>query len=298
MKSGTILSTSALLFASSTLAQRGPYQNGGPNGGQPGGLNGPSCLSNCTNDLGGVNWAQGGLTSLCGNGTAVDTVNSCVADSDCSDSDKQSTYQVIAQICANAGSPVSASPEATYSATSGGTNYPTGTGSWASYASMFSTLTGAPSAVPTGAGGWGPGSGHGPFGAGGPGNGYGPWGSNSGSWTNGPWTSWWGGSACPPSTWSGWTSGSWSSNAPWTTWTACTASTTSTGVVTTTVTTGGTTRAATSTNFGLQLAQASTSPSSTGASGSTGGSELSKDVSFMGVAGAGLASLLITVFGL
>lgn len=46
--------------------------------------------SNCTNDLGGVNWAQGGLTSLCGNGTAVDTVNSCVADSDCSDSDKQS----------------------------------------------------------------------------------------------------------------------------------------------------------------------------------------------------------------
>ncbi|KAF4552349.1 Hypothetical protein D9617_10g073300 [Elsinoe fawcettii] len=251
MKFSTISSASALLAATSVAAEGGPWGGkGGPGGPGFGGL--PSCLSNCDNISGGVNWSQGGLTSLCGNSTLVDAVNSCVASSSCNSTDKQNTYQVLAQICANAGSPLTASPEATYSATSGGTNYPTGTGQWASYASAFSTMTNAPNAP----NGWRPGAGYGPFGQGAPGNGYGPWSGKTGSWTDGPWTQWWGGSACPPSSWSGWTSGPWGTNAPWTTWTACTASSTATGVVTTTVTTAGSTTVMTTTGFGLSVAQA------------------------------------------
>ncbi|KAG8626938.1 hypothetical protein KVT40_005883 [Elsinoe batatas] len=181
MKVNTI-SSAALLSAASVLADGGPWgSRGGPGGWGGAGL--PSCFNNCDNDLSTINFAQGGLTTLCANTTLVDTVNSCISSSNCSTTDKQNTYQALAQICANAGSPLTASQEATYSATSGGTSYPTGTGQWASYASSFSTMTGSPQ------GPWRPGNGYGPFGPNAAGNGYGPWANDhSGSWTNGPWT--------------------------------------------------------------------------------------------------------------
>ncbi|USP72834.1 uncharacterized protein yc1106_00108 [Curvularia clavata] len=135
-----------------------------------------------------------------------------------------------------------------------------------------STLTAAP--WPTGSygpgqGPWGPGGFHGGGGPGGPGrhwggpDGPGPWGSSNygpysdwstrSDWRSGPWTAWWDGDKCPPSDWPGWTAGPWSTSAPWTSWSACTASTTATSVVTNTV--SGV--VATSTAYGLQVAQAS-----------------------------------------
>ncbi|KAF2226611.1 cytochrome P450 [Elsinoe ampelina] len=181
MKFNTI-SSAILLSSASVLADGGPWGNrGGPGGWGGAGL--PSCFDNCDDDLSTINFSQGGLTTLCANTTLVDTVNTCISTSNCSTTDKQNTYQALAQICANAGSPLTASPEATYSATSGGTNYPTGTGQWASYASAFSTTTSPPS------GPWRPGNGYGPFGPNAADNGYGPWANDhSGAWTNGPWT--------------------------------------------------------------------------------------------------------------
>ncbi|KAF2460498.1 hypothetical protein BDY21DRAFT_335578 [Lineolata rhizophorae] len=230
-------------------------------------FNGPDCASDCWDlwDDDDCDWSDNGPGGcLCGNSTAVDTVNSCIADSDCSDDDKSSIYQTIAQACVNLGTPVSATPEATYSVTSGGSSWPTAT--W------------------TSAGGnWGPGGPHGPwhsssdgdwddwgmgttrgphmpwstggpgpFGPGGMHGGWGPWGS-SGSWTSGPWTNWWGSTdSCPGSTWSGWTSGDWNSTAPWTTWSACTASTSSIEVTTT----GADGAQSVSTSLSIQVAQA------------------------------------------
>lgn len=261
----------------------------GSNWGQSGGL-GPSCLSNCWSDIGTSDWTNG-LSSLCGNATAVNAINSCISGSSCDNSDKEGTYQVLAQICANSGHALSASPEASFHATSGGSAYPTSSGAWSSYASAFATITGAPGAS---SGGWGPGGGYGPFGTGAPNSGYGPWGSsNSGSeaWTNGPWTNWWGSAACPPSTWTGWTSGPWGTNAPWTSWTSCTEKTTGSSVVTTTVTTGGSTKVMTTTAYGLQVAEASSTGSAVSASATGSSGERRVVVSI----GAGLACFIAAI---
>lgn len=157
--------------------------------------------------------------------------------------------------------------------------FSTNPGAWTSiYRSIQSAGFSWPvSAYGPGAGPWG---GYGPGGRGhrpphgghwGGSDGWGPWGSNSwgpsdwqsnSAWRSGPWTQWWGGSACPASDWPGWTEGPWSTDAPWTSWAGCTASTTSTNLVTTTVSGIETT----ATQYGVQVAQAD----STGGSGTTG----------------------------
>lgn len=146
-----------------------------------------------------------------------------------------------------------------------------------------------------GPGGWKGGNGAGPFGQGGPGNGWGPWSSAStGDWTAGPWTSWWGGSACPESTWSGWTDGPWGTDAPWTTWSGCEASTTASSVVTTTVTTGSSTGVQTSTSYGIQVAAVTDGDS---ASASETGSAASEGAAAMPTAMAGSAMAAVGVLG-
>lgn len=101
-------------FGGGNRAGPGNGENGGPGG--DGGWNGaPSCVSDCWQDLRGD---YGSFSDFC-TGDTLNTLNSCIADSDCSDSDKDSTYQAIAQGCANAGQSVTASPQATFSATSG-----------------------------------------------------------------------------------------------------------------------------------------------------------------------------------
>lgn len=200
---------------------------------------------------------------------------------------------------------------------SGGSAWPsawTTNSAWASAVSSWQTqTTGAPGPFggawgPNandsnggGPGGWHGGNGVGPFGPGGPGNGWGPWSdASTGSWTQGPWTSWWGGSACPPSTWSGWTSGPWGTEAPWTTWSGCSAETTASSVVTTTVTTGSSTGVQTTTNYGIRVAAASDSAAATESGASaTGASEGAAAVptamvgSVMGAVGVLGAALLL-----
>lgn len=183
--------TAATLLAGTTLAAAQGWGGsgggwGGP-GGAPGGFaNFPSCasdaLSNARNTCSSFSYS-----CLCGENT-VSTLNSGLASSSCSSDDKDQVYQAIAQLCANVGTTLTASPEATWSATSGGNAWP----------SAWSTGTWSQGGGPWGAGGgWNPSDGA-PFG----GNGWGPWGS-SGSWTSGPWTSWWNNGDCPASTWSG-----------------------------------------------------------------------------------------------
>jgi len=173
---------------------------------------------------------------------------------------------------------------------------------WNSWASAVKTLSGeAPpwlSALPSGftAGGpWGPG------GPGGPGKGWrgppfaagwGPWGS-AGPWTAGPWTSWWnqtGTYACPPATWSGWTEGPWASGGPWTSWSGCSATTTASSVVTTTLSGG---QVTTTTSFGVQLAEATPTP--TTPAGNTGNAAANMmpraTAAFGGALAVGLAAL-------
>lgn len=308
----SLAAAAAAIFVSTVSAQHGG-QNGGQNGWNgassgaaspsatySAGNGGPSCLGNCWAQLGSVSWSTGGgLSSLCSNATAISTMNSCISSSSCDDSDKESTYQVIAQICANTGNAISASPEASFSATSGGSAYPTTNSAWSSYAAAFATITGSPTADPFNSTnhptGWAGGQGYGPFGNSGSRSGWGAWASDStGSWTNGPWTSWWGTSGCPPSTWSGWTSGTWSASAPWTTWTGCTASTTASSVMTETVTTSGSSTVVTTTAFGIQVAQATTASGSAASATASGSSGERRAVAGMGVGlGGVLAAALL-----
>ncbi|KAF2139379.1 uncharacterized protein K452DRAFT_360609 [Aplosporella prunicola CBS 121167] len=244
----------------------------------------PGCAHGCMNDWdgSGCTWKDG-WKCLCNNNTALDKVNSCISSSsDCNDADKDASYQAIAQLCADAGSTVTASPEAKFSATSGGKSWPTswsgtswGTSDWSSWVSAVSTgLPGAPTGWTGGSWGHGPGSqgadpswttkwssGSGPWTTDGPrggrshggpfGGAWGPWGS-SGNWTSGAWTSWWESKGCPGSTWEGWTADGWKTNAPWTAWTACTATTTATSTYTSTV--SGST--VTGVTYGIRVAQA------------------------------------------
>jgi hypothetical protein len=125
-------SIAASSLAAVTLAAASP-QFGGGNRGAPNGDNtnmvdggnnnwtgAPSCVSSCWQDLSGD---SKDLSSFC-TGDTLNTLNKCIADSSCDQSDKDSTYQMIAQGCANAGQTVTASPQATFSATSG-KNLPT-----------------------------------------------------------------------------------------------------------------------------------------------------------------------------
>lgn len=115
---------------------QGPNGNhGGPNGGGYAGNAGgdwssaPSCVSSCWQDLRNSNTDANDWSSFC-TGDQLNTLNDCIANSDCDQTDKDATYQVIAQACANAGQSVSASPEATFSATSGKPSVPFSAGPW------------------------------------------------------------------------------------------------------------------------------------------------------------------------
>ena len=125
-------SIAASSLAAATLAAASP-QFGGGNRGAPNGdntdlVNGgnnnwngaPTCVSSCWQDLRGD---SNSFSDFC-TGDKLNTLNSCIADSDCDQSDKDATYQAIAQGCANAGQTVTAFPQATFSATSG-KNLPT-----------------------------------------------------------------------------------------------------------------------------------------------------------------------------
>lgn len=214
-------------IVSALLTVAAAQQWGGGNWGGPGGPGGPgaafggipSCVGSC---LFTSSCSQGDFSCYCSS-TSIDAFNTCIKGGSCSDADKSAAYQAIDQFCANSGATVTASQEATYSATSGecivrlqslansigGSAWPTqwtSNSAWTAALSSWKTqTTGAPG--PFGAGwanGWSAGDGYGPFGRGGPGNGWGPYASEStGAWTSGPWTKWWGTNACPPSTWSG-----------------------------------------------------------------------------------------------
>lgn len=185
------------------------------------------------------NWTSWKDTSaFCQNNTAIGVINSCIASSSCSESEKTDAYRGVAQACINADVVITAQPEATFSVTSDGSAWPS---TWTS-----------------GAHPWGSG---GPFGPG-HGGGWGPWGSQ-GQWTSGPWTSWWndndrGPGHCPNRSWPGWTSGSWSSGAPWTSWTACTCYATSTTTVTATAGSG---QPTTSVSYVYRVAEAASASS-------------------------------------
>jgi len=188
-------------LAAATLAAASPqFGNGIGNHGPGGNANNgdssnwggswsgaPSCVSSCWQDLRGDSTSYSDFCT----GDALNTLNSCIASSDCSDDDKESTYQVIAQGCANAGQTPTASQQATFSATSG-KNTPT----------------------PVADGGNG-----GPW-RGGPGQG-----SKSGDWTtNSDWQSWTSAHPTPTVTdsaaWSSWASSAgWpTASADWSSW--------------------------------------------------------------------------------
>ncbi|RVX68066.1 hypothetical protein B0A52_08205 [Exophiala mesophila] len=246
MKSYSLPLTAAL-FASSSLAA--------------GWL--PSCTwSDCLGSWDGTTCdASSGWECVCSNQTAISQLNTCVATSCTNQTDQEAIYGAVAQLCANAGVTVTNSQQATFSATSGGSAWPTITSgpgfgpggrwdseAWSSWVSAYST--GLP-AAPSGWDGKGPWGGPGQWGGhgGGPGNGFGgrggpggfgPWGTkaegiNCDSWTT--WTAGWG----PLSSWTG-------------TWSGCSTTTAAPvpATVTTTVTTGGVTQVLTGTTFGIQ----------------------------------------------
>ncbi|KAF1814903.1 hypothetical protein P152DRAFT_237527 [Eremomyces bilateralis CBS 781.70] len=229
-----------------------------------------SCLSTCTEDVDWNDrddWRGRGSGAFCGDDDFIEDLTECIATSKCSDADKSTLYQTIAQGCANNGVFLPQPQYASISATSGA---PWPTAAWSSladnWASGWTTKTGAPfpgvTGKPSGGAPWG-GPGHwggewGPFLSGA----WGPF-RNDGSWTTGAWTSWWNGTACPSPDWAGWTEGPWTTNAEWTTWTDCIATTTATSVVTTTSGSA----VDTSTSFGVRVAQAvSTDTSGSGLS--------------------------------
>ncbi|EME80614.1 uncharacterized protein MYCFIDRAFT_212089 [Pseudocercospora fijiensis CIRAD86] len=253
----TIAATALLSGLAAAVPQWGGH--GGPNNGGSWGAGGPfagfpSCVSSCRDS----NADYSNYKSLCTNNDMLNTLNTCVDDSSCSDSEKSDVKETIAQLCANSGATITAAPFASYSVTSGGSAWPTAWTTNSAWASAVSAWNGNGNGRPgwggPGAGGFGPFGQHG--GPGGNGWGAGPW-ASSGAWTSGAWTSWWGTKACPASTWSGWTDASWSTSAPWTTWSACTAQTTATTTVTVTTTdSSGSSITSISTSFGIRVAEA------------------------------------------
>jgi len=264
----------------------------------------PSCSwSDCMGSWDGSSCsASTGWNCLCSNQTAISQLNTCVATSCTNTTDQEAIFGAVAQLCANAGTPVTASQEATFSATSGGSAWPSqitaGPGSgfgpggnwnsagWSSWISACST--GLPSAPSSwngqgpwgGPGNWGGNAGGGPGGPGGFGpGGFGPWGTkasgiNCDSWTT--WTAGWG----PFSSWTG-------------TWSGCSSTTNSPvpATVTTTVTTGGSTQVITGTTFGIQaVAAAATTTSASG--------NAAPSLHGLGACGALIAAIFVTMLAL
>ncbi|KAK5467993.1 hypothetical protein LTS15_000966 [Exophiala xenobiotica] len=256
----------------------------------------PSCAwSDCMGSWDGTSCdTSSGWDCLCSNQTAISQMNTCVATSCTNQTDQEAIYGAVAQLCANAGVTVTNSQQATFSATSGGSAWPSqitagpgfgpgggwNSGQWSSWISACSTgLPSAPSGW-NGQGGWGgPGAwgGHGGPGGGGPFGG--PWGTkasgiNCDSWTT--WTAGWG----PFSSWTG-------------TWSGCSSitATPSPATITTTVTTGGSTQVITGTTFGIQAVAAATTTASSdnGAASSFRG---------LGACGALVAAIFVTMIAL
>jgi len=207
----------------------------------PGVLAQADCLSNC---LTSVDWNRRDRDTreFCGDEGFITDLTECIGESTCSEEDKSTFYETLAQACANSGYPLTESEYASYSATSGGA-YPTE--AWSSIAdsweSAWETRTGPAYPGVTAWGGvWGPFAG-----------GWGPF-SKEGDWVSGHCTGWWNGTACPTPAWTGWTEGEWRSKADWTTWKSCSATTTATSVYTTTD--GSAT--ITSTSYGVKVAAA------------------------------------------
>ena len=128
------VAASSLLALAAAVPQGGPPGGWGPgNGGAPGIFgNFPSCLDSCRNSIRSSCNSGDWQSCVCDSST-ISTGNQCIDSSSCSDSEKSDSYQAIAQMCANAGATVTAKPEATWSATSGGSNWPaswTGSGGW------------------------------------------------------------------------------------------------------------------------------------------------------------------------
>jgi hypothetical protein len=178
------------------------------------------------------------------------------------------TYQVIAQLCADTAISVTAVPEATFHATSGGGNWPWGSnGDWGS---------GGMASMARSAGAEGD---------------WAPW-SSSGAWPSGPWTAWWsengmGPGRCPDSNWDGWTSGSWSTDLPWTSWKSCTCYTTATSTVMST--SAG--YPVTSVTYGYQVADATAAVSVVGATRNAASKRKTPTASSLIVAGLAAVGL-------
>ena len=116
MKS-TIAAGATLLTLAAAIPQGPP----GPHGRPPGGFGAfPSCVSSCWSNV----HSSGDYCAA----NTISSANSCIASSSCSDSEKSDTYKAVAQLCANAGTSVTAAPEATWSATSG--KWSTTRGAW------------------------------------------------------------------------------------------------------------------------------------------------------------------------
>jgi len=244
----------------------------------------PSCANDCANDADFYNDPSG----FCADDSKISSANSCIAKSSCSDSDKSTIYQFIAQACANTGATITAGPEATFSPTSGGP-WPTGTDGWGSWSkgpwgtngpwgSNSDWTTWTTKGGPWKSGGW-------PFG--GHTSEWGPWASN-GPWQSGPWTAWWGDKDCPGSTWSGWTNGPWGTNAPWTTWTGCTAQTTATNVLTSTIS-GSAVRI---TQYGVKVAEATGAAATTGSGTATAAAATSSSTGAGAMKTAGVGAVV------
>lgn len=120
--SAALLSSTAFAYGpgSGTAGQQGDWGSfAGANSGsgnQAGAFGGfPSCVSSCQDAN--IDYSSG--SALCDNKDAVSTLQKCVDDSDCSDSDKSSVYSAVQQLCADAGKTITQGPFATVTATSG-----------------------------------------------------------------------------------------------------------------------------------------------------------------------------------
>jgi len=267
----------------------------------------PSCAWNdCLSSYNGTTCSSStGWECLCTDSSAIDTLNSCVATACSNSTGQEAIYAAVAQVCANAGKTVTAAPEATFSATSGGSAWPSGWSTWGGapwYSAISSAMPGAPSGWSSGAPWGGPGAGYR-----GPGvSGWGPcswstW-SMTGTWGPGETGSPWGGHGGPPGG-----PGGWGGDAPWTsftgTWTDCSSTmataTPSSGVSTVTTTING--QVVTGTTFQGQAVASATGTSTPSSSASapsdsaTGSSSGASSLKGMGAFGA-LAIALIGTF--
>ncbi|KAK4615565.1 hypothetical protein CLAFUW4_10614 [Fulvia fulva] len=192
----------------------------------------PSCVDACRDN----NADYSDYNNLCDSNDNLNTLNTCVDASSCSDAEKSHVKQAIVQLCANAGATITAAPFASYSATSGKLIQPTGgvghggrggpPGQWGAWA-RSNGVTGWPTAssewsswavangLPTASAEWQSwASQHGCAPGGGPGRGpFGPYASNTAAWSSAAseWSAWIASNTIPawptaPSQWSSFTS--------------------------------------------------------------------------------------------